>query len=173
MFKRARGGERHELLVAHGNIIRYLVRRAQRRRPSSAADAQLPVSRQARGAQVPARRSCACSARPLASALGRALFPVERACASIAAMSRPLSSTEYRLLVEHSPVMIWRADLSANCDYFNETWLAFTGRTLEQELGEGWAAGVHPEDLERCVSFYLDHRRAPADRGAARDPLRV
>lgn len=72
-------------------------------------------------------------------------------------MSRPLSATEYRLLVEHSPVMIWRADLSANCDYFNETWLAFTGRPLEQELGDGWATGVHPEDLQRCVAYYLDH----------------
>ena len=78
-------------------------------------------------------------------------------------MPRPLSATEYRLLVEHSPVMIWRAEPSAKCDYFNETWLAFTGRTLEQECGDGWAAGVHPEDLERCVAYYLAHfqRQAP------------
>jgi|1185.fasta_scaffold55423_1 PAS domain S-box-containing protein len=78
-------------------------------------------------------------------------------------MPRALSSTEYQLLVEHSPVMLWRSGLDANCDYFNDTWLAFTGRTLEQEMGNGWAAGVHPDDLERCVSHYLDHfhRREP------------
>jgi PAS domain S-box-containing protein len=74
-----------------------------------------------------------------------------------------LSATEYRLLVEHSPVMIWRAGLDAKCDYFNDTWLAFTGRTLEQECGDGWAAGVHGDDLDRCVEYYLAHfqRREP------------
>jgi PAS domain S-box-containing protein len=74
-------------------------------------------------------------------------------------MSRGLTPSEYRLLIEHSPVMIWRAGLDANCDFFNDTWLAFTGRTLEQEMGDGWAEGVHPDDLERCVAFYLDHFR--------------
>ena len=47
--------------------------------------------------------------------------------------------------------------LDARCDYFNETWLAFTGRSLAQEIGDGWAEGVHGADLERCVSHYLDH----------------
>jgi PAS domain S-box-containing protein len=67
-----------------------------------------------------------------------------------------LDLTQYRALVEHSPMMVWRAGLDTRCDYFNVTWLAFTGRTLEQEVGNGWAEGVHPEDLDRCVAFYLE-----------------
>ena len=78
-------------------------------------------------------------------------------------MDPRLTPTEYRLLVEHAPVMVWRSGVNAKCDYFNETWLQFTGRTLEQEMGDGWAEGVHPDDFARCVAFYRDHfqRREP------------
>lgn len=65
-----------------------------------------------------------------------------------------LSANEYRILVEQAPIMIWRSDRTGACDYFNERWLAFTGRTAEQERGDGWAAGVHPEDLPRCLEIY-------------------
>lgn len=74
-----------------------------------------------------------------------------------------LTAIEYRLLVEHSPVMVWRADLNKKCDYFNHTWLEFTGRTLADEAGDGWATGVHPDDLERCFNIYVSNfdRRVP------------
>lgn len=64
---------------------------------------------------------------------------------------------QYRLIVESSPNMIWRANLSTECDYFNKTWLNFTGRTMEEEYGFGWAEGVHPDDYDRCVKIYLDN----------------
>ncbi len=67
-------------------------------------------------------------------------------------MLRPV---EYAVLVEQSPMIIWRAGTQAKCDYFNERWLAFTGRTLAQELGDGWTEGVHADDLARCVEIWL------------------
>ncbi|MDD2273457.1 MAG: ATP-binding protein [Desulfuromonadaceae bacterium] len=59
-------------------------------------------------------------------------------------------------LLEIFPSLIWRAGTDARCNYFNQTWLAFTGRTLDQELGDGWTEGVHPDDLESCVATYME-----------------
>jgi len=67
-----------------------------------------------------------------------------------------LSGSEYRLIVENSPNMVWRAGLDAMCDYFNTTWLDFTGRTMEQEVGSGWAEGVHRDDYDECLKTYLE-----------------
>ena len=69
----------------------------------------------------------------------------------------------FRAMADGAPVMIWMSGPDKLCTWFNKPWLDFTGRALEQELGNGWTDGVHPEDLERCVVTYADasDRRAP------------
>jgi len=62
----------------------------------------------------------------------------------------------YLTLLETFPTLIWKADLTTGVIYFNQSWLQFRGRTLEQEQGDGWLDGVHPEDRDRCRSTYLE-----------------
>jgi hypothetical protein len=77
--------------------------------------------------------------------------------------SRLRSRGFYPLLLEHFPAPIWRSGTDTLCDYFNREWLDFTGRTLSQELGEGWTKNVHPDDLRACLEGYLEafHSREP------------
>lgn len=67
-----------------------------------------------------------------------------------------LSQSEYEVVVEQAPIMIWRSNTTGECDYFNDRWLRFRGRSMEQESGNQWTEGVHPEDLHSCLSTYLD-----------------
>ncbi len=65
------------------------------------------------------------------------------------------SEKRFRLIADAAPVLIWIAGPDKRCTYFNQGWLDFTGRSLEQEIGDGWTEGVHPDDYERCLKTYV------------------
>ena len=76
------------------------------------------------------------------------------------------SEERFRLMADTAPVLIWRAGTDKGCEFVNRPWLEFTGRRLEQEIGNGWAEGAHPGDVSRCIAQYF----AAFD---AREPFRM
>lgn len=59
------------------------------------------------------------------------------------------------MIVEHSLLMVWRADVNGGWDFASENWLDFTGRELNDELGAGWWERVHPDDCPHARRGYL------------------
>lgn len=66
------------------------------------------------------------------------------------------SEAHYHTLADSGRALVWTSGLDMKCDTFNKPWLEFTGRTFEQEYGDGWVQGVHPDDLERCLNIYTN-----------------
>lgn len=64
------------------------------------------------------------------------------------------SEHRFRSMADNAPVMIWVAAQNGLCTWFNQPWLDFTGRSLAQEMGDGWMQAIHPEDLQRYLDTY-------------------
>ncbi|EKE96880.1 PAS domain-containing protein [Tolypothrix sp. PCC 7601] len=64
------------------------------------------------------------------------------------------SEGRFRIMADSAPVLLWVVDTEGNCTFFNQTWLNFTGCTLEEELKDGWAKGIHPDDLKNTFNTY-------------------
>ncbi len=72
------------------------------------------------------------------------------------------SEERFRLMADAAPVLIWISDTDKLCTWFNKQWLNFVGRSMEQELGNGWTENVHPDDFDSCLQTYVqsfDQRR--------------
>ena len=75
------------------------------------------------------------------------------------------SEERFRTMADYAPVMIWIVDADRRCTYLNKRWLDFTGRTIEEELGDGWLDGMHPDDYEACLESYISsfNERRPVE----------
>ena len=73
------------------------------------------------------------------------------------------SEARFRNMADTAPVMIWITGADKLCTYVNQQWCDFTGHTMEQELGNGWANGIHPDDHSRSMETYVNafDRREP------------
>ena len=65
-----------------------------------------------------------------------------------------LDCSQYKIIVESSPCMIWRVGKDGLPNFFNTKWLNFTGRTIDQEIKTGWLCKLHPDDMKRSRSIY-------------------
>lgn len=70
------------------------------------------------------------------------------------------SDERFRVMANAAPVMVWMSGPDAQCTFFNQQWLQFTGRLMEKEIGNGWAENVHQDDLVRCLDVYTTAFRA-------------
>lgn len=66
------------------------------------------------------------------------------------------SEERYRYLAEAIPQLVWTTDANGECNYFNQNWCDYTGLTLEQSLGSGWLAALHPDDIQHAYEVWLN-----------------
>jgi PAS domain S-box-containing protein len=73
------------------------------------------------------------------------------------ALDEAKHSAEQRFsaLANDSPAMIWMSGPDSLHSYFNPAWLEFRDRTLDEEIGNGWTEGIHPDDRDLCLDTYL------------------
>ena len=66
----------------------------------------------------------------------------------------PVTEDLFRIAADVAPGLVWMSGPDKQCTFFNKSWLDFTGRPIERELGNGWTDGVHPDDLSTCLDIY-------------------
>lgn len=55
----------------------------------------------------------------------------------------------FRELANHAPVLLWMSSPDGDVHFINQTWLSFTGRSVDEELGLGWTVSIHPDDFQK------------------------
>ncbi|MBD2209285.1 PAS domain-containing sensor histidine kinase [Calothrix sp. FACHB-156] len=64
------------------------------------------------------------------------------------------SEQRFHSMANTAPVMLWMTGCDGLFTFFNQSWLKFTGRSMEQQQGLGWLEGVHPQEQDFCQEIY-------------------
>lgn len=125
--------------IARGEHVRH-VETVQRRKRGTPIDVSLTVSpvKDADGVVIGA------------SSIARDITARKRTEAALRE-----SEARFHMMADTAPVMVWMAGPDGRCTFVNKRWLEFTGRSLDDELGNDWISGLHPSDAERCQKSYL------------------
>jgi PAS domain S-box-containing protein len=63
---------------------------------------------------------------------------------------------QFKLVADYAPMPMWVADVNDQTTFFNQAWLQFRGRSLDEEYGKGWMEGIYPDDFDKCIKIYGD-----------------
>jgi PAS domain S-box-containing protein len=61
----------------------------------------------------------------------------------------------FRAMADSAPMPMWLTGPDGRCTFVNACWLRFTGRTLAEQLGDGWVSSLHPDDRPSCLAQFL------------------
>lgn len=64
------------------------------------------------------------------------------------------SEHELKLIIDTVPALAWSARADGTADFFNRHYLDFIGFTAEQASDWGWAAALHPDDLNGLAATW-------------------
>ncbi len=64
------------------------------------------------------------------------------------------SEAQFRLLTDAMPQIVWMMRADGSCTYFNQRWLDYSGLSMEESLGHGWARLIHPDDSLRASELW-------------------
>ncbi len=65
------------------------------------------------------------------------------------------SESLLRNITNATPTALWMSDDNGNITYVNQTWVDWTGQTIEANMGRGWFSALVKEDRQKTIDKFL------------------